>query len=322
LSRENLLANAASISTYLQLGPGERSVQSLPMQYAYGLSLINSHLYAGGTVVLNPHKFMEREFWSVFDRCRCTSFAGVPYMYELLRRMNVNPAGRPTLRSLTQAGGGMRPELVSAHHQAAQRNGTRFFVMYGQTEATARIAYVPPDRLGEKIGAVGIPVPGGCLRLEPVTEIPGAEQLVYQGPNVMLGYALGPEDLSLGDVQRGILHTGDLGRVDADGYFYVLGRINRIAKVFGRRINLADVECEVERSYPCLAAAVDSRGKIGLFLQPHDSLDPAEVRQHVARLISARPHSIWVELIDRLPLTPAGKKDYQALSPQPVTACV
>lgn len=313
LSRRNLAANARSIVEYLHLGPGERSVQSLPMHYAYGLSLINSHLLAGGTVVLNPHSFMQLDFWSVFDRTRCTSFAGVPHMYELLHRLNFNPAARPTLRTMTQAGGALRAELVSAYHQAAVRNKKQFFVMYGQTEATARISYVPPHRLRDKIGSVGTPIPGGTLQLDEADHSSQEHELMYCGPNVMLGYADGPEDLSLGDVQQGRLRTGDLGRADGDGFFYVTGRLARFAKVFGRRVNLDDIENAVEAHHPCRAAAVQRGNKVGLLLEPHDALDPKSVRRFVARLFSERPHVVQVDVVDRIPLTPSGKKDYPAL---------
>ncbi len=313
LSRCNLAANAKSIAEYLRLGPGERSVQSLPMHYAYGLSLINSHLFAGGTVVLNPHSFMQMEFWLVFDQTQCTSFAGVPHMYELLNRLNFNPAARPTLRTMTQAGGGLKPKLVAAYHRAAVRNQKQFFVMYGQTEATARISYVPPSLLGDKIGSVGITIPGGSLRLEPAEDIPHAEQLVYQGSNVMLGYATGPEDLSLGDVQRGSLRTGDLGRMDDDGCFYLSGRLTRFAKIFGRRVNLDDIEEAVEGRFPCRVAAVEGGNRINLLLEPQDAIDPKLVRLYAARFLSERPHVVQVELVDRIPLTPSGKKDYPAL---------
>jgi acyl-CoA synthetase (AMP-forming)/AMP-acid ligase II len=313
LSLDNLTANAKSIASYLQLGPHERSVQSLPLHYAYGLSLVNSHLYAGGTVVVNPHSFMDLDFWNVFDGTRCTSFAGVPYMYELLRRLNLNPAVRPTLRTLTQAGGKLRPELIEWYRRSATRQGKRFYVMYGQTEATARIAYVPPRRLREKIGSVGVPVPGGDLRLEPVDGMPGANQLVYAGPNVMLGYADRPQDLLLGDVQHGVLATADLGRRDAEGYFYLTGRLRRMAKLFGKRIHLGDVEEEVERSFPCRAVASDRGNKLGLLIEAYGALQLAAVRRHVARFLSVRPHAVGVELIHQIPMTASGKKDYHAL---------
>jgi acyl-CoA synthetase (AMP-forming)/AMP-acid ligase II len=217
---------------------------------------------------------------------------------------------------MTQAGGGLRPDLIRAYAEAARRTGKRFFVMYGQTEATARMAYVPPDRLDEKIGAVGIAIPGGRLRLGPVPEHPGARQLVYEGANVMLGYANRPADLSLGDIQQGRLDTGDLGRVDEEGYFYVTGRLNRIAKMFGRRVNLADVENEVERRFACQAAAVEHGNRLRLLIQPIGDVDLKTVRQHTAQFLSVRPHAVQVELTGQIPLTSSGKKDYASLATQ------
>ena len=182
------------------------------MHYSYGLSVLNSHLVAGGTVVLTPHSFMRPEFWRDADQERATSFAGVPYMYETLHRLRFDPARHPTLRTFTQAGGALRRDLIAHFHGRVTEAGARLVVMYGQTEATARISYVPPERLGEKIGSIGIPIPGGTLRLERVEGLEtGASELVYEGENVMLGYAESLADLGLGDVQQGVLRTGDLG---------------------------------------------------------------------------------------------------------------
>jgi len=313
LSQGNLDSNAASIVEYLGIGPGERSIQGLPMHYAYGLSLINSHLLAGATVVLTSHSFMSQEFWRDFDRSECTSFAGVPYMYELLHRLRFNPAARPTLRTLTQAGGSLREPLVARYHQTARRDGKRMFIMYGQTEATARIAYVPPERLEEKIGSIGVAVPGGAMDLEPLDASSGMDQLVYRGPNVMLGYATGPEDLALGDTQQGFLRTGDLARMDEDGFFYMLGRLKRIAKVFGRRINLADIEQEIQNQFPCRAAAIERGNRIWLLIEGHGDVNPTRVRAHVAKFLSLMPLALSVEPIDQLPMTSSGKIDYASL---------
>lgn len=247
LSGANMLANACSIATYLGLAPGEIAIQSLPLHYSYGLSVLNSHLLAGATVALTSHSFIRPEFWRVVDGCRCTSFAGVPYMYETLHRLRINPAEHNSLRTMTQAGGHLRVDFVRYFHEAAMNRGARFFVMYGQTEATARIAYVPPERLSEKYGSIGIAIPNGRLWLEVVDGEPAQQQLFYSGPNVMMGYANGPADLARGDELGGILATGDLAECDGDGYFRLTGRMARIAKLFGKRINLAGVETEVEK---------------------------------------------------------------------------
>ncbi len=314
LSERNLVSNAAAIAEYLELGPGERAVQSLPMHYSYGLSVLNSHLFAGGTVVLTPHSFMRPEFWREADEQKATSFAGVPYMYETLHRLRFEPASHPTIRTYTQAGGGLRRDLIIHYHGAASQSGARLVVMYGQTEATARISYVPPDRLSEKIGSIGIPIPGGLLRLEPLGESGEASpaQLVYEGDNVMMGYAEGPVDLALGDVQFGVLRTGDLGTVDDDGYFTLVGRLKRFAKLFGRRVSLEDVEREVESAFPVRAIATDGGDRLRLHVALDGAVRDDVLVAHLARFLTVPPPAIVIRRVSELPLTTTGKKDYKA----------
>lgn len=314
LTRANLEANAASIAEYLAIEPGERALQSLPSHYSYGLSVVHSHLAAGASVVLTPHSFMRPEFWSAFDALECTSFAGVPYVYETLHRLRFAPERHPRLRTMTQAGGHLRPDLAAHFHGVARTAGARFFVMYGQTEATARIAYVPPERLPEKLGSIGVAIPGGRLRLAPVGGGEGLEELVYEGPNVMMGYAESPADLALGDVQQGVLRTGDLGRVDADGFHYVTGRLQRFAKLFGRRVSLEDVERELESSFPVRAMAFDGGDRIvaHVAMIERGALEP--IAAHLARYLGVPPKAVDVRVEESLPVTASGKKDYRALA--------
>jgi acyl-CoA synthetase (AMP-forming)/AMP-acid ligase II len=289
-------------------------VQSLPMHYSYGLSVLNSHLLAGGTVVLTPHSFIRPEFWRDADEERATSFAGVPYMYETLHRLRFEPARHPTLRTFTQAGGALRRDLIAHFHVRATEAGARLVVMYGQTEATARISYVPPERLAEKIGTIGVPIPGGSLRLEPLEGAAGpAAQLVYEGGNVMLGYAETPADLGLGDVLRGVLRTGDLATVDDDGYFTVVGRLKRFAKLFGRRVSLEDVERELESTFPLRAIATEAGERLAVFVAVDGAVGDGVVAAHLARFLAVPPSAILVRGVADLPLTATGKKDYKAL---------
>ncbi len=313
LSSHNVESNALAIMEYLRLSPDERAIQSLPTHYSYGLSVLHSHLVAGGSVVLVPDSFLRREFWTIVDEHRCTSFAGVPYMYETLHRLRFDPGRHPSLRTLTQAGGALRPDLISAFREHSVAAGVRFFVMYGQTEATARISYVPPERLAEKIGSIGIAIPGGQLSLAPVEGMEGSQELVYAGPNVMMGYAETRKDLELGDVQHGTLRTGDLGRVDPDGYFSVVGRLKRFAKLFGRRISLEDVEREMESSFPVRTAALDRGDRILLYVESAVTLGVEVLANHAARFLGVPPRWIDVRLSASLPLTSSGKKNYLAL---------
>lgn len=314
LTQDNLTANARSIAQYLGLSSAERSTQSLPMYYSYGLSLINSHLAAGAATVINPHSFLRPDFWNHVRDHRCTSFAGVPHMYETLKRLRFDPATQPTLRTLTQAGGKLADPLIQHYAQLTQAAGARFFVMYGQTEATARISYVPADQLAQKVGSIGVAIPGGELALEAVEGADGMQELIYRGPNVMLGYADSAASLALGDDMGGMLRTGDLGRVDADGFYYITGRLKRFAKLFGKRVNLVDVETMLEASYPVRAAALDSgRDTLLVFLEALAEFDLHALTQEAARTLGIPPSAIKPQAVAALPMTGSGKKDYAAL---------
>jgi acyl-CoA synthetase (AMP-forming)/AMP-acid ligase II len=313
LTAGNLGANAGAIAEYLELGPGELAVQSLPMHYSYGLSVLNSHLVSGGGVLLTPHSFMRPEFWRDADQLGATSFAGVPYMYETLHRLRYDPARHPSVRTYTQAGGALRRELIAHFHARITQAGARLVIMYGQTEATARISFVPPGRLAEKIGTVGRAIPGGRLHLEPLQGGDGrAEQLVYQGANVMMGYAESPADLALGDVLRGVLPTGDLATVDAEGYYTIVGRLKRFAKLFGRRVSLEDVERELESAFPVRVIATDAGDRLGLHVAPDGAVRDEAMVAHLAQFLAVPPAAIGIRRVTELPLTSSGKKDYRA----------
>jgi acyl-CoA synthetase (AMP-forming)/AMP-acid ligase II len=278
------------------------------MNYSYGLSVINSHLASGGLLVLNNHSVISREFLERLNTYGATSMAGVPYTYQMLARTGFFKQPAPTLRTLTQAGGKMDERMTRLVVDAAQANGMRFFVMYGQTEASARISYVPHDRLRDKIGSIGIAIPGGTLSVAH-----DSGELIYEGPNVMLGYAEGPEDLALGDEFGGRLATGDLGRVDEDGFFYITGRLKRFVKVSGNRIGLDEVEQALQMH---LQAPVSVGGKDDAVAVWIESSDPSMVCAAGTFLRDQFMihHSMAkLRLVDHLPLLPTGKKDYSPL---------
>lgn len=246
-SYENIGANAASIAAYLELDETERPITTLPMNYTYGLSIINSHMLVGATICMTTKGMMQKEFWTFFKEQQATSFGGVPYTYEMLKKLRFFRMDLPSLRTMTQAGGKLEPQLHKEFAEYAKEKGKHFVVMYGQTEATARMAYLPHEKSLEKYGSMGIAIPGGRFELVDVNGevIEGADivgELVYYGANVTLGYAEKPEDLKTGDERGGKLVTGDMARRDEDGYFYIVGRKKRFLKIFGNRVNLD--ECE------------------------------------------------------------------------------
>src|SRR5450631_3703776 len=303
LPLRSLKANAASIAHYLQLTPDERPITSLPMPYSYGLSVINSHLHAGAAIVFSEDTVVRREFWDAVDRYGCTSFAGVPYTYQLLLQTGLLKKNGSSLKTLTQAGGKLDERYLLQMHELALARGWKFFVMYGQTEATARISYVPFEQLGTKVGSIGVAVPGGTLKVDPQTG-----ELIYMGPNVMMGYAECREDLAKGDELQGILRTGDLAREDADGYFYINGRLKRFLKLFGKRFNLDEVESVLSRR---LNSAVACFGRDDLLMVAVENCGTVEgVRDAVCQIFDLPRAAVKVIGVTELPRTINGKIDY------------
>ncbi len=214
LSHENLQANATAIADYLGLRDTDVAATTLPMHYCYGLSVLHSHLAAGAAVYLTEHSVVDPCFWDAVREHRVSSFAAVPYTFDLLDRVGFAEMDLPSLRCVTQAGGRLAPERVRAYAALGRRRGWDLFVMYGQTEATARMAYLPPDLAETSPASIGVPVPGGAFALEPIPELPldpgghdvEVGELVYSGANVMLGYATEPADLALGRDRRRAAH--------------------------------------------------------------------------------------------------------------------
>jgi acyl-CoA synthetase (AMP-forming)/AMP-acid ligase II len=247
LTGDNVDANASSIAEYLRLDAEERPITALPMHYSFGLSIINSHLRVGATLLMTGDSIITRGFWDFFTTQRATSFSGVPYTYEILRRIKFFDKELPSLQTLTQAGGKLTPVFAQEFAEFAQKREIDFYIMYGQTEATARISYLPPREAVRKYKSIGIAIPHGTLSViaddGKVIDRPEVDgELVYRGPNVMMGYAEGEADLSRGDELHGELRTGDLAHFDADGYFYITGRLKRFIKIYGNRVNLDEIE--------------------------------------------------------------------------------
>ena len=246
-SYENLRANTSSIAAYLHLDETERAVTNLPLHYVYGLSILNTHLAVGASVVVTEKTLFDRSFWQLMRDKEVTSFSGVPYTYAMLKRLRFFRMELPALHTLTQAGGKLDPELHAAFAEFAAREGKEFTVMYGAAEATARMGYLPAADAIRKTGAMGIAIPGGRFALideagAEITAVDTVGELVYYGANVTLGYAESGADLARGDERHGRYETGDLARRDGDGYYTIVGRKRRFLKILGKRTNLQEVE--------------------------------------------------------------------------------
>ncbi len=300
LSAGAVRANAEQIVEVLGITPDDVAITTLPLFYSYGMSVLNSYLISGATVVLERTGIMQRDFWTAAVEHGVTSMAFVPYQYEMLRRLRFDPAKYPALRTLTQAGGRLRAELTTDFAQRMATVGGRLFVMYGQTEAAPRMATLPPERLAEKLGSAGLALPGGSFAIE-------NDEVVYRGPNVMMGYAETAADLARGDDQGGVLHTGDLGRLDDEGFLFITGRTKRMGKVFGVRINLDDVE----KNFPVAAVAGDD--KLHVFAEGVSDDEARGLRTKITEWLGTHHTGVIVRSVDALPLLPNGKIDYRAL---------
>ena len=312
LSFTNLISNATAIAEYLGITETDRAATTLPLSYCYGLSVVNSHLLRGAGLLLTERSVVDDEFWEMFTRFRATSFAGVPHTFELLDRTGFDAMDLPHLRYVTQAGGRMAPDRVRRFAGLGQRRGWQLFVMYGATEATARMAYLPPEFALSHPESIGRPIPGGRLSIRPGGGWPdGTGELVYHGANVMLGYAQRPEDLSLGAAVAE-LRTGDIARCTPDGLYEIIGRSTRFVKLFGLRIDLDRLQ-----------AALAERGVTVLCTEDGETLAVAaldtgrttagDVRQLIATVAGVPVGVVRVAIVRELPRLVSGKPDYAAL---------
>lgn len=311
LSHDNVRSNAEAIAAYLGLTPDDRAITTLPMHYCYGLSVINSHLVAGAGIVVTDWSVLDPCLWDLAEREHVTSFAGVPYTFDLLDSSGFAERELPSLRYVTQAGGRLGPERVAGYARLGRERGWEFFAMYGQTEATARMAYLPPGLAESHPHALGVPVPGGSFRIDPVAgeQRPGVGELVYRGDNVMMGYATTAADLARGR-ELDELRTGDLVRRDDDGLLEWVGRRSRFAKAYGVRIDLDDLEAVVSR-HGGAARCVATGDRLHAFIDWHQDAD--ELHALVASTTGLPRHAVGVTRLREVPRSSSGKTDYPAL---------
>lgn len=315
LTAKNVLANAESIAEYLEIDEHERPITTLPSYYSYGVSVINSHLIKGATLLLTEGTVAQREFWNFLKEQKATSISGVPYTYEMLKMLRFFRMDLPYLKTMTQAGGKLNKDIAKEYIEYAREKGKRFFVMYGQTEATARMSYLPFEYALEKYASIGIAIPRGKFSLIDVNgntieepEVDG--ELVYIGPNVSLGYAECRADLAKGDENHGELHTGDVARRDADGFYYITGRMKRFVKVWGNRCNLDATE-QMVKSITTSCACVGVDDKITIFVT-EQGLEETIIKL-LAEKTGFNPKAFAVRVIDAIPVKSSGKIDYPAM---------
>lgn len=321
LSAENIKTNAQQIVESLGITADDRGVTALPLFYSFGMSVLTSHVLAGSSVLVTGRSVLEEPFWTDAERHRVSFLPGVPTSYAMLKRLGFERRGLSQLRVLTQAGGRLAPELVSFFHDLMTSRGGRFCVMYGQTEASPRMSCMPSERLREKRGSVGPALPGGVLSIrgDDGHELPVGEigEVIYRGPNVMMGYAESREDLVLGDTHGAVLATGDLGYLDDEGFLFLAGRSMRICKLSGSRVSLDEIEDIAVDMLPGdgQVAAVDcGDAGVSVFATRICGPEVAASRAKLARRLGVPPKLIVLLPVDAIPTLSNGKTDYVTLT--------
>lgn len=315
ISYENLKANTNSIADYLSIDQNERPVTTLPMSYSFGLSIINSHVLKGATLLLTSKTLVEKKFWDFVKEYNASSLSGVPYTFRLLKDLRFSKMHLPSLKTLTSAGGKLSDELSEEIAAYAINTGKRFFVMYGQTEATARMSYLPSSYSVSKKGSIGIPIPGGEFNIvdgagNSIAEAETVGELIYKGKNVSMGYASSAKDLKKGDENNGTLYTGDLAKRDKDNFYYIVGRKERFIKLFGNRLNLDETENLLSRIISdCACTGHDDQ--MAIFIT--DKTRISEVQNYIAQKTGIHQTAFSVRHCDEIPKSSAGKIIYSSL---------
>ena len=307
LSEENIYENAISISSYLPILDKDVTPLNLSIFYSYGLSILNSNALIGGEIVCNIEDVLSKEFWCQFAEFGFTSISGVPFVYEMLDRMGFRKKQYPTLRYLTQAGGNLNETTKQRFLDFSLENELEFFIMYGQTEASPRISFVPPINLPERITSIGKPILNGKLSIDKETN-----ELIYEGPNVFGGYAQNLQDLSNWEVIKK-LYTGDLARKDEDGFYFITGRMKRFVKILGNRVNLDELESIFKNKLGGINLACIGLNDKNVIVFTDTEVNLEHLKNEVVQELKIHSSIIKHEVINEFPLTSNGKINYKQL---------
>lgn len=319
LSHKNLISNTESIISYLHLTEKDIIHVVLPFYYCYGLSLLHTHVRVGGSLVMTNSFVFLANVISDLKSFKCTGFAGVPSHFQILLRKSKDfkKTEFPHLRYVTQAGGKLHNLFIEEFTSAFP--SVQFYVMYGQTEATARLSYLPPDMLKYKLGSIGKGIPGVELAVVSPegskVETGEIGEIVAKGDNIMLGYFDDPE-LTQSTIGDSWLHTGDLGRFDQDGFFYVTGRKKDIIKVGGNRLSSKEIEevvLEIPYVVDCTISAIQDELwgesiKAEIIVNNKEDITPEFIREYCSKKLTYYKVPQVIDIKTDMKLSSSGKK--------------
>jgi long-chain acyl-CoA synthetase len=309
-SYDNLRISAESVSEFFKFTPNDVGLASLPIYYTMGLSVVTSLLAAGAQVRLSNYSITDREFWNVLKSEEISVFTGVPYSFDVLFKMRFERMKIPSLRIISQGGGKLSDVVWEKLVNYSEQNNLKFIPTYGQTEGTARMAFLDSEFTSAKKGSIGKAIPNGSFEIwdehdRPIEEMVATGELIYKGGNVTLGYAENINDLKKGDERFGILKTGDIVRRDIDGFYYILGRSNRFLKIFGLRISLDEVELLVKNNFQIDCYCSGSDELLEIYVNREDLLE--EIKAWLVKKIQLFHNVVQVNYIVEIPRNNVGK---------------
>lgn len=312
ISHKNLYYNTVDICNYLKINSGDSTITTMPFNYTYGMSIINTHLFKGCKIVFYNGTVLEKRFFDLLNIHKITSFGGVPFIYEMLKKLKFEKLNTNSLKYVTQAGGKMDISLWEYFYEISKLKKIKFISMYGATEATSRMSYLPYEFMLKKKGSIGKGLDKTSLYIVDQTtkkliNKPNHEgEILCKGKNVFLGYAENLKDLELGDKNKEKFYTGDIGYKDKDGFFFISGRKDRFSKILGHRINLDELENIINLKFP--KSFVVKREKIIVYsLINHDS---EVLINYISKTLNLHKRLFSFSKISEIPLTKNNKINY------------
>jgi len=312
LSEQNLSSNINSIIAYLKLNKHDSTITTLPMNYVYGLSIINTHLFVGGKIILNDFSVIDRKFWELAANHKITNINGVSYLYEIMDKIKFLNKDLSYVKFFTHAGGKINKQLQKKLIDFCIKNKKKIFFMYGAAEATARMGYVPWEYAKKKIGSIGIAIKGGRFWLEnkkkqKIMKKNKIGELFYSGKNVFSGYANNFHDLSTIN-NLDILNTGDFAKKDEDGFYFLLGRSDKFVKIQGNRLNLEDIERYTSNFGVKSVCKLNKQNKISIFIEKN--IDERMLLDEIKNRVTVHPSNFIIKKIKKFPLNKNFKISY------------
>ena len=288
-------------------------ITTLPVDYTYGFSQLNTHLIQNASIIINRYSLLQKEFWNLLQKSKATTFGGVPFSFEVLKKLKSEKLNFYNVKNITQAGGKLNEDLQIYFSNVFKKKKIKFFIMYGSTEATSRMTYLPPKYISKKIGSVGISIPKTKIEIDKSNVNKNEHgEVIFFGKNVSLGYLENLEDLSLDNQNKGVLRTGDIGYKDEDNFLYITGRLKRFIKLFGHRINLDELQNEIQKKIKnsdIICTGSDTSINIHLTNKKFTK----KIQIFLKKKLNISLNNLNFKYIKKIPLTNSNKVDYKKL---------